>query len=308
MSSADASTPTITTIVATRDRPELLRETLAAIENQDYAGEIETVVVFDQTDPDIDLEVHDGDRRVRVLKNDRRPGLQGARNTGLTSSDGELVAFCDDDDVWEPSKIRRQVDVLNAHGDVHFVGSGVTVAYEGERVERIRTESRVTFADLLRSRVFEAHPSTFLMRRAELIDLIGLVDEDVPGGYGEDYEWLLRATRVTDMLLVPEALVMVRWHTASFYAERWQMRIDGLQYLLDAYPEFDTDPVGRARITGQMAFAAASLGDRRQALRRIASTIRNNPREGRSFLALLVVLGVPSSRIVSLLQKRGSSI
>ena len=300
--------PRVDTIVATRDRPELLRETLAAIAEQDYVGVIGTTVVFDQTEPDLTLAVDDPKRPVRVVRNDRKPGLQGARNTGLLATDGELVAFCDDDDVWSSHKIRRQVEVLTANPDVHFVGSGVTVAYEGEKVERIRDEPRITFSDLLRSRVFEAHPSTFLMRRLELIDQIGLIDEDVPGGYGEDYEWLLRATKITDMILVPAALVMVRWHTASFYAERWQMRIDGLQYILDRYPEFQTEPVGHARILGQMAFAKASLGDRTGAVKLARETLKLNPREGRAALALAVAGGVPSAKVVSMLQRRGSSV
>jgi len=298
----------ISTIVATRDRPELLRQTLASIANQTYDGVIETCVVFDQTEPDTSLEVADGNRPVRVLRNERQPGLQGARNTGLLNTNGELVAFCDDDDVWAPSKIRRQVELLSGNPDVHFVGSGVIVEYEGESVTRVRDESRITFRDLLRSRVFEAHPSTFLMRRRELIDVIGLVDEDVPGGYGEDYEWLLRATRETDLLLVPAPLVTVRWHTASFYAERWQMRIDGLQYILDRFPEFETEPIGLARIKGQMAFAKASLGDRRAALSLAKETLKLNPKEARAGLALAVAAGVPSATVVSQLQKRGNSV
>lgn len=300
--------PSVATIVATRDRPELLRETLAAIAAQDYDGVISTIVVFDQTEPDTSLEVHGTNRPIQVVPNSRIQGLQGARNTGMLATQSDLIAFCDDDDVWAPSKIRRQVDVLESNADVHFVGSGVLVAYEGESVERVRDDSRVTFRDLLRSRVFEAHPSTFLMRRAELVEPMGLIDEDVPGGYGEDYEWLLRATRLTDILLVPAALVTVRWHTASFYAERWQMRIDGLQYILDLYPEFETEPVGLARIKGQMAFAKASLGDRKGAMSLVKETLKLNPKEGRAALALAVAAGVPSATVVSQLQKRGNSI
>lgn len=307
MSSGKAA-PSVATVVATRDRPELLRETLAAIDAQDYEGQITTIVVFDQTEPDLSLVVSEGNRQVIVVPNSRVQGLQGARNTGLEGTESDLVAFCDDDDVWAPSKIRRQVEVLNAHPDVHFVGSGVTVEYEGESVDRVRDDSRVTFRDLLRSRVFEAHPSTFLMRRAELIDKIGLVDEAVPGGYGEDYEWLLRATRLSDLIMVPAPLVIVRWHTASFYAERWQMRIDGLQYILDRYPEFETEPVGLARILGQMAFAKASLGDRKGAFEMAKRTLRLNPKEARAGLALAVAAGVPSAMVVSQLQKRGNSI
>jgi len=300
--------PVVSTVVATRDRPELLRETLAAIAAQDYSGVIETTVVFDQTDPDIELEVEGGTRPITVVKNDRTPGLQGARNTGIAASDGSLLAFCDDDDVWAPSKIRRQVEVLEANPDVHFVGSGVTVTYDGRSVVRVSDESRVGFADFLRSRVFEAHPSTFLMRRAELVDAIGPVDEAVPGGYGEDYEWLLRATRVSDLIMVPAPLVTVRWHTASFYAERWQMRIDGLRYILDRFPEFEQEPMGLARITGQIAFAHAALGERRSALTEAVQTLRLNPREMRALLAVAVAAGVPASRVVAWLQQRGKSI
>ncbi len=298
----------VATIVATRDRPELLRETLAAINAQDYDGVITTIVIFDVTEPDYSLVVEGGNRPVMVVPNARVQGLQGARNTGLEATESDLVAFCDDDDVWVPSKIRRQVEVLNSNPDVHFVGSGVIVEYEDERVERVRDDSRVTFDDFLESRVFEAHPSTFLMRRAELIDQIGLIDEEVPGGYGEDYEWLLRATRKTDMLLVPAPLVYVRWHTASFYAERWQMRIDGLQYILDRYPEFQDEPTGLARIYGQMAFAKASLGDRRGAMELAKKTLKLNPKEGRAGLALSVAAGVPSAAVVAQLQKRGMSV
>lgn len=300
--------PSVDTVVATRDRPELLRETLAAIAAQDYDGVITTVVVFDQTERDLSLAIPGTNRPVMVVPNSRVQGLQGARNTGILATRGELVAFCDDDDVWATSKIRRQVDVLQANPDVHFVGCGVAVEYDGETVERVRDESRVTFRDLLRSRVFETHPSTFLMRRAELIEPMGLIDEDVPGGYGEDYEWLLRSTRRTDILMVPAPLVTVRWHSASFYAERWQMRIDGLQYILDRYPEFETEPAGLARIYGQMAFAKASLGDRRAAAALAKKTLRLNPKEGRAALALAVAAGVPSSTVVSQLQKRGNSV
>ena len=57
------------------------------------------------------------------------------------------------------------------------------------------TADRLNFEDLLKSRVFAAHPSTVLVRRKAMLERIGLVDEEIPGSYGEDYEWLLRAAR-----------------------------------------------------------------------------------------------------------------
>ena len=72
---------------------------------------------------------------------------------------------------------------------------GVVVHYEGRTFDRIPDSDRLDFEDLLRSRVFAAHPSTLLVRRHAMLAKIGLVDEEIPGSYGEDYDWLLRAAR-----------------------------------------------------------------------------------------------------------------
>jgi glycosyltransferase involved in cell wall biosynthesis len=113
--------PAVTVVIATRDRPALLREALDAVVAQDYAGDIECVVVHDQSAPDRSVECdtkvaqpgHGLVRRViRVVENPRTPGLAGARNTGVDEASGELIAFCDDDDVWLPEKLGLQVAEL----------------------------------------------------------------------------------------------------------------------------------------------------------------------------------------------------
>ena len=52
-------------------------------------------------------------RAIRILENDRHsPGLAGARNTGLEHARGAFVATCDDDDLWHPDKLSRQIGYL----------------------------------------------------------------------------------------------------------------------------------------------------------------------------------------------------
>lgn len=305
----DDGRPPVTVVVATRDRPDLLRLTLASIRDQDYEGIVETVVVYDRSEPDLSIASADRQRPVRVISNDRRPGLQGARNTGIENSGAPLIAFCDDDDRWDPGKLTAQVDLLDAHPDVGFTTTGIEIVYGDIRRPRPAGTRRVSRPDLLRSRAIEAsHPSTFLFRR-ELIDRMGLIDEDVPGGYGEDYEFLLRATRFTDVLPVDRPCVDILWHQQSFYAERWQMRIDGLTYVVAQHRDITDDRRGYARIQGQVAFARAALGQRRAAAAEAWATIRRAPNEARAWLALLVASRVVSAdRVVSVVQRTGRSI
>ena len=79
---------------------------------QDYPGELEVVVVFDHTTPDLSLEQAGPGRRVRVIANARQRGLAGNRNTGILATSSDLVAFLDDDDTWLPGKLTRQVSAL----------------------------------------------------------------------------------------------------------------------------------------------------------------------------------------------------
>jgi glycosyltransferase involved in cell wall biosynthesis len=307
--------PSVTAIVATRDRPELLREALASIVACRYEGELDVVLVFDQSEPDESLAgVHDG-RTVRVVRNTRSPGLAGARNSGVAAATGELVAFCDDDDTWVPSKLELQVPVLQAAPDAGFSVTGVFIRFNGRSTPRVLDADRITLADLVHDRLAEAHPSTFLIRRDALLDdptgeaAIGPVDEELPGGYAEDYDLLLRAARRHDIVVVGVPLTVVNWHASSFFFERWRTIDEALEHLLCKHPEFVTDASGLARIEGQRAFAKAAMGDRDGARRQAVQTLRHDWRQPRGWLALATSTGlVAPDAVLRALQSRGRGI
>jgi glycosyltransferase involved in cell wall biosynthesis len=284
--------PIVSAVVATRDRPALLRRAIGSILGQDYAGTVECLVVFDRSDPEdlSDLDVGSPTRSLRVLRNDRTPGLAGARNAGAAAASGELLAFCDDDDEWRPDKLRRQVAALLAAPASSVATTGIEVV-SGDRVTiRSPGGDRVTLPMLLRSRSAAVHPSTILVRREAFFGRIGLVDEAIPGSYGEDYEWLLRAARSGPIAVVPEPLARVHWHAGSHFADRWRTIVDAIGYLVAKHPEVVDDPRNRARLFGRVAFAHAALGEGGEARRWAWRSLRAWPLERRPWLALAVSL------------------
>lgn len=301
--------PVVSVVISTRDRPGLLREAVEAVLAQDYPGAIDCVVVFDGTEPDHTLAAERPRRTVSVTTNSRTPGLAGGRNSGILAAGGELVAFCDDDDAWLPGKLRKQVELLHAEPQAAVVCTGITVAYEDHETDRTLALRHVHRDDLLRSRMAELHPSTFLMRRSALVDGFGLVDEALPGSYAEDYELLLRAAAHGPIVTIPDAAVRVRWHAKSHFASRWATIARGLDALLERHPDFRTVPRGYARVTGQIAFARAALGERREALRWIRRAVRANPAEPRAYLALLVASRtVTAQTVLRALHSRGRGL
>lgn len=283
--------PSVTVVVPTRDRPELLRRTLQAILSQRYMGRIECLTVFDQSEPSVRSETVNERRSIKSVENQRTPGLAGARNSGALQAQGELLAFCDDDDVWLPDKLRLQVEALR-HTQALVSTCGIYVSYGDRTIARLPAHETVTLAHLLRSRTFESHPSTIVARRQDYIERIGLVDEAIPGSYAEDYEWLLRAARVAPVVAVRKPLVTVYWHQSSWFENRWETMVSALAYLLDKYPEFKEEPKGLARIYGRIAFAYAASRHGSLARRWALKSLGLNWRERRAYLALAVSLGL----------------
>src|SRR5262245_27424846 len=99
----------VTVVIPTRNRPDLLRLTLTSVLRQRDV-ELHAIVVDDASTEEIASVVSGfGDRRVRLVRQAVSNGVSAARNMGLSEVTTEWVAFCDDDDLWSPEKLSRQL-------------------------------------------------------------------------------------------------------------------------------------------------------------------------------------------------------
>ena len=99
----------ISVVVPTRNRSALLAVTLRSVLRQRNV-DLEVIVVDEaSTDDTPAVLAAMGDRRVRVIRHDVPLGVASARNHGATEALGEWVTFLDDDDLWAPDKLVRQV-------------------------------------------------------------------------------------------------------------------------------------------------------------------------------------------------------
>lgn len=299
----------VSVVIATRGRPALLRRALASIVAQTTPVPMEIIVVFDQTEIDpLDDVAQTAGRSIVSIANDCSVGLAGGRNTGIERAQYPFIAFCDDDDEWEPEKIERQLSIAEAVPDAVVIASGIRVESAGGSHIRLAPEV-TTLNDLLESRITELHPSSFLIRRSDLQSRLGTVDEGIPGSYGEDYDLLLRAAKLGPVVAVPEPLVIVHWDRASFFSEKWEGIIGGLRYLLEKHPEFDRTSRGKARIQGQVAFAYAAIGQTGNARHWALATLRNDRRQLRGYAAYAIAARlVPAGFVINQLNNRGRGL
>lgn len=114
-------------VIPTKDRPRDVRRAVACALGQDGV-QVEVVVVDDGSRTPVsealaDLVLaHAG--RLRIVRNPRPTGVSTARNRGLGAVRAPWVGFCDDDDMWAPTKVRAQLDAAAAAAGDHG-GEGV---------------------------------------------------------------------------------------------------------------------------------------------------------------------------------------
>jgi glycosyltransferase involved in cell wall biosynthesis len=274
-----------------------VRRAIASVLDQSYPGRVEVVVVHDGTPVDRSVE-RDGPRPVRVVPNVRRPGLAGARNTGVLGLRTDYVAFCDDDDRWLPQKLERQLARALAEDRPELVTCAVSVEYRGRATRRTAGTTSVTHRDLVRSIMAMLHSSCMVFDRSVLVEGIGLVSEEIPGSQNEDWDLKLRAARRRPIAHVDEPLTVVLWGGGSHFARSWESKIRSWHWMLDRHPEIARDRRGASRVYGQIAFAEAALGHRRAALRWVVRALRAHPLQWRAAVTVPVTAGLLRSDTV----------
>lgn len=298
----------VSVVISTRDRPQLLRRAINSITSQEFDGDLEIILCFDQCEPDYTLEESNDNHRIVVTHNGRTPGLAGGRNSAIDKASYEWIAYCDDDDEWLPGKLKKQMDLLKSRPDSKACFTGVYVWFNGKDTLRVPDEADLTFEGFLRNRTSSAAPVSFVVHKQTLLDEIGLVDEEIPGGNGEDYDLFLRTAKATKISVVPEPLARVYWHGASFFFERWKMIDESLEYLINKHPEFQDHPTGLARIRGQQAIAKAASKNRSGALKSLAEAAKLNPREKRLPFGLLALAGLNPNHMLKVAHRFGRGI
>ena len=104
--------PLVSVILPTYNRASIIQKSVEAVLNQTYRT-LELIIIDDgSTDETKELISKITDSRVRYIQIDENKGVANARNEGIRSSLGEIIAFADSDDIWLPGKLVSQIKIL----------------------------------------------------------------------------------------------------------------------------------------------------------------------------------------------------
>lgn len=215
--------PIVSVIIPTYKRADYLKLTLDSILNQTFK-DFEIIVVDDGTPNDDNLFLCKNYERVKYIKFENSGGPAKPRNIGIREAKGKYIAFVDDDDLWLPSKLEKQVAVLENNSDFGLVHCCCQVIDE-KGIEKKEIIGRPGSLDLKHGDVAMRMlgnwtlmtPSVFI--RKDVVNRVGLFNEEMPPA-GEDAEYWSRCSFETKFYYLDEPLVKYRVHSNNISKEK----------------------------------------------------------------------------------------
>lgn len=210
-----ATLPRITIITPSYNQGEFIEQTIESVLNQGYPDLEYIVMDGGSTDSTLEVLKKYEDRLSWVSEPDR--GQSHAINKGLRRANGEIVAFLNSDDVYEPEALLKVGEFCARHPEAGWLtGKCRIIDQNGREIRKAITLYKNLWL-LLRSYSvlqvldYVSQPATFWRR--EVVDKVGLFDETLH--YAMDYDYSLRVGRHYKLWVLHDYLASFRMYPTS---------------------------------------------------------------------------------------------
>lgn len=293
----------VSVVIPCYNGEKFLLESLSSVLAQTYKA-LEVIAVDDGSDDrSKEVVLSFDDERVRLVEHDRNCGISAARNTGVRHARGEFVAFLDQDDLWYPEKLSRQVPVLDSDGEIALVFTNRNILSQGKRSfnpddrkfpRPIPEASSRQLLTAFLGRNFV--PLISVLVRRKCFDEAGLFDERIRSGV-DDFDFCVRlAIMGYRFAHIEEVLVTRREHEGNF-SDPTRFLEDDLAVMERIVKSDETLEPLRRRLHAELLFRCArwwhDKGQRDRARRAYREALAVDPRKLKSHAGLVLLHAGP---------------
>jgi glycosyltransferase involved in cell wall biosynthesis len=206
----------VSVIVLTYNRAHLVTGTIDSILNQTFR-DLELIIV-DNCSADDTEKVITGyaDGRIRYYRHDNGGVIAVNRNYGIDRARGEYIAFCDDDDLWLPDKLEKQLPEFSKDDRLGLVCTNAEIFNEDGDLGAFHSAGLSDADFTLKSLIFAnlIICSSVLVKKSTIND-VGVMDTSPAIFTAEDFELWLRIARKYRIKYIDLPLVKYRVHSSN---------------------------------------------------------------------------------------------
>lgn len=214
-------TPLISIILATYNGARFLSETIDSVLSQDYSH-FELIIIDDASTDHRVGDIMDTytikDNRIIWFRNEKNMERSWSKNFWVSQAKGSYIAFVDDDDTWESTKLSKQIWVLLSEKGVWMLGTFARFINESGEVlsqtNHLKADIHAIKSNILLSNQF-IHSSVLL--RKEVFQSVWGFRQEL--SLCEDYDLWLRILEKTGWKNIPEPLVNYRLRNSNTTAK-----------------------------------------------------------------------------------------
>lgn len=220
----------ISVIMPTYNMAHMIKRAIDSILNQSFQ-DFEIIVVNDGSTDNTESLIKNlasGDPRIKLLNQTHSGKPAVATNTGIKNSNGKYIAILDSDDEWLPTKLEKQLKLIESRPGLGFVACHTVLLYPEHSKEQLLPRPKSLVEALLIKCYL--YPSSMLAKR-EALDAIGLIDEN----YWVSCDWgmFMEMAKKYDYDFVDEVLYKYYIHkTNHSYQKNYAQRVHDREYFL----------------------------------------------------------------------------
>ncbi len=208
-------------IISTYNRKRFLPEALNSVKNQSFSNWQCWIAEDGETQKTLEaIKPYLKDNRFRYLPGEHAGFPATPRNRAIRKGEGKYVAILDDDDLWLPGKLERQVNFLESHPNCALLGCNA-LRWTGKGkwdnsplYFKNYIEGKVSYEAML-SQNYIIHSSSILRRTA--LEQAGLYNETLDPPIGEDHDLWLRVGALGEICVLAEPCIVYRETPLTYY-------------------------------------------------------------------------------------------
>jgi len=201
------STPKVSIVTPSYNQAQYLERTILSVLSQDYDN-LEYIVIDGNSNDGSKEILQKYANQITYWESQKDKGQTDAINKGFSHASGDIFAWINSDDTYEPDAIKNAVKYLIAHPDVGMVYGDCNFTDSEDRIIGRFNAKQTNYKRLRTGFVHIPQQSSFW--RAGLWQKIAPLDDSIY--FAMDYDLWLRLARISKLVYFPELWANFRLH------------------------------------------------------------------------------------------------